>query len=326
MMNFKYNLHRNFLLKNYNKTISDMREHVVLEMPFNLGLSQNDSDKIPGVDKLPNKLREYGFHQFINAREIISLTTPDYVSEVDKQSGVLNANKIASYADFQSHIILHHLSKDDFLIILGGDCSILIGNAAGLKMHGEYALFFIDGHTDFILPNYSKTKAAAGMDLAIVTGNGHPKLTNILNLGPYIKEENVYCVGNRNYDQVYVESIRNSAINYIDLETFRDRGAKDILNTFTNMVKTNKLDGIFIHFDVDVLDDEVMPLVDSRQKGGMNYKELASLIIPLLNHPLTVGIQITILDPELDDNGKYLIEFSDWLKEVFRKSKLMEVR
>ena len=71
-------------------------------------------------------------------------------------------------------------------------------------------MFFLDGHTDFILPEISQTGGAAGMDLAIVTGHGHDKLTNIFNLKPYLPERNVFCVGNREYSPEYIQPILGS--------------------------------------------------------------------------------------------------------------------
>ena len=80
-------------------------------------------------------------------------------------------------------------------------------------------LFFLDGHTDFITPELSGTAGAAGMDLAIVTGHGHEKLTNIYEQGHYVKKENVYCVGNREYDEAYERPVKESSVRYLDLLT-----------------------------------------------------------------------------------------------------------
>lgn len=56
----------------------------------------------------------------------------------------------------------------------------------------------------------SESGGVGGMARSIVTGNGHEKLTNILDLDPYIKEENLWCVGNREYDDEYENEIRKS--------------------------------------------------------------------------------------------------------------------
>src|SRR5439155_9178739 len=100
----------------------------------------------------------------------------------------------------------------------------------------NFGLFFLDGHTDFMWPELSGTKGAAGMDLAIVTGNGHQKLTNIFNQGPYIKEENVYCVGNREFDEQYIRTIENSGIHYFDINKLRETGIKNCCDSFLGMI------------------------------------------------------------------------------------------
>jgi arginase len=61
--------------------------------------------------------------------------------------------------------------------------------------------------------------------------------------------------------------------------------------------------GVWIHLDVDVLDDAVMPAVDSRQPDGLSYAELESLLSPVLDTGLVVGMNVTIYDPERDPDG-----------------------
>jgi arginase len=238
--------------------------------------------------------------------------------DLDEESGVRNTDKITDYATEQSELLSKHLGENSFQIILGGDCSILIGNAIALKQKGEYGLFFLDGHTDYMLPDLSQTGGAAGMDLAIVTGCGHNKLTNILDLKPYFKEEHVWCVGNREYYPDYVKQILDTEIHYVDLKTLRKTGIEKCATRFLEMIQRNNLDGFFIHLDVDVLNDSIMPAVDSRNKDGLEYSEFVNLLGTLLSSPKAIGIEITILDPTLDEEGKYTKEFVSNVLEAMR--------
>ncbi|HZH94910.1 MAG TPA: arginase family protein, partial [Flavisolibacter sp.] len=165
--------------------------------------------------------------------------------------------------------------------------------------------FFLDGHTDFMLPALSHTGGAAGMDLAVVTGHGHDKLTNIDGQKPYFKEEYVWCVGNRDYEEWYVKAITDSNITYISLDILRQDGIKKCIANFLQMIKTKKLDGFWIHIDVDVLNDTIMPAVDSRQPDGLEYEEFNEILNLLLADSKATGLEITILDPDLDPSGKY---------------------
>ncbi len=292
----------------------------IFEFPSNLGLKKTEFEIEPGVKLLPSWLRKNQFHELINPEQIFTLDPPDYSMDLDEESGVRNAEKIISYSIEQAELLSKHIKQDSFQIIIGGDCSILIGNAIALKQKGEYGLFFLDGHTDYILPEISESGGAAGMDLAIVTGYGHEKLTNILNLKPYFKENNVWCVGNREYDSNIIKPISDSDIIYLGLNTLRKTGIENCTVQFLNMVDENELDGFFIHLDVDVLNDNIMPAVDSREKDGLNYPEFNNLLSRLLSSPKAIGIEITILDPNLDKEGKCTTEFvSNFVKAIGKK-------
>ena len=292
----------------------------IFEFPSNLGLKKTAFEIEPGVKLLPSWLRKNLFHEQINPEQIFILHSPDYSMDLDEESGVRNAEKIISYATEQAELLSKHIKQDSFQIIIGGDCSILIGNALALRQKGEYGLFFLDGHTDYILPKISRSRQAAAMELAIVTGYGHEKLTNILTLKPYFKEINVWCVGNREYASNIVKPILDSDINYFDLNTLRKTGIENCILQFLKMIEENELDGFFIHLDVDVLNDDIMPAVDSREKDGLNYPEFTTILSRLLSSPKAIGIEITILDPNLDKEGKYTTEFiSNFIKVIGKK-------
>ena len=82
------------------------------------------------------------------------------------------------------------------------------------------------------------------------------------------------------------------------------------------MIEDNDLDGFLIHLDVDVLNDDIMPAVDSREKDGLNYPEFTTISSMLLSSPKSIGIEITILDPNLDREGKYTTAFVSNFVEV----------
>lgn len=293
----------------------------ILEFPSNLGLKKTPNGNEPAVFKLPNWLKKYGFHEKINPEQVLTLQPPDYSMDLDKESGVRNADKIIDYAIKQSELLFEKLKKGSFQIIIGGDCSILIGNAIALKQSGNYGLFFLDGHTDFMLPELSETGGAAGMNLAIVTGYGHDKLTNIFHLKPYLNEKNIYCVGNREYNQEYVRPILQSEIKYIDLKSLRATGLRNTAHEFLEFVQIQNLDGFFIHVDVDVFNDNIMPAVDSRNKDGLTYSEFSDLLKPLISSNKAIGVEITILDPDLDIEGNYTAEFVKNFIEILEHGK-----
>lgn len=294
-----------------------MKSISIIEFPSNLGLKELKPGHEPGVRKLPEWLRKQAFHAQLGPIAEYRLEPPSYTMDLDQATGVRNADAIADYAGKQSEMLQKVVSNDTFTVVLGGDCSILIGNMLALRKLGNYGLFYLDGHTDFVTPDQSQTGGAAGMDLAMITGHGPEKLTDIGQLKPYVEEEQVWCIGNRYLDdEDYVNAIKETNIHYYDLYSFRKKGITKTAEEFLKMVKSHELDGFWIHMDVDVLNHDIMPAVDSPQPDGMTYKELSELLPLLLSDRKATGINITILDPELDPTGEFTRVFTEQMTRL----------
>jgi arginase len=298
-----------------------MKEVYIVEFPSNLGLKEPQPGKEPGVKKLPDWLWRHNLHKFIPYKDIIRIDPPKYSNIRDTKTQILNANSLVEYAREQAYLLNNLLTQNKFPFILGGDCSILLGTAVALKQKGNYGLFYLDGHTDFMNVSLSETGGVGGMAASIVTGNGHEKLTNILNLSPYIKEENLWCVGNREYDDEYENEIRNSTATYLSLEMLRKQGIENFASSFLSEIKDKNLDGFWLHIDVDVLNDSIMPCVDSRTPDGLTYDEFNELTSYLFQSEKLSGLEITILDPDLDPTGQYTKEFVAHISATFNSFK-----
>lgn len=297
-----------------------MPEIELIEAPSNLGLKEPAPGHEPGVRYLPEALLNAGLLEGYPLKQKHYVPAPDYSMQLDAETGIRNADKIAAYSIELAAMVKEVITRGRFPLVLGGDCSILAGPMIALKQMGQYGLFFLDGHTDFIWPEMSATAGAAGMDLAIVTGNSHPKLSDIRALGPYVQEKHVMACGNREYDEDYVSVIRNSEVNYIDLNRMRQTAVKTVADDFLGLVDRYHLDGFWLHVDVDVLDPVLMPAVDSPDPGGLSYEEFTGIIRLLLNSGKAAGMEITIFDPELDEEGRYAKALCKALRKAFSGS------
>lgn len=302
-----------------------MREIYIVEFPSNLGLKEPQPSKEPGVKRLPDWFQRHNLHKMLDPENTLRLDPPKYSNTKDSETQILNANSLIEYAREQAYLINNLLTRNKFPFILGGDCSILLGSAIALKQKGNYALFYLDGHTDFMDISLSETGGVGGMAASIVTGNGHEKLTNILNLSPYIKEENLWCAGNREYDDEYENEIRNSSATYISLNDLRQKGISNCAAAFLSEVENKNLDGFWLHIDVDVLNDTIMPCVDSRTPDGLTYDEFNELTSHLFQSKKLCGLEITILDPDLDTTGQYTKDFVDNITTTFNLSQKKQV-
>jgi arginase len=297
----------------------------VLDAPSNLGLRPPQPDHMPGVWRLPAALRAQGLVQRLNAQEAGEVQPPAYSTEPDRQTGFRNGTKIAAYSQTLASRVVPLVQTDCFPLVLGGDCSILLGNMLALRSLGEYGLCFIDGHADFAYSRSSKyfgLYAAAGLDLGLVTGHGPDDLTNLNGLKPYVKNSNVVALGF--YDDpadatdYRTEAIYQTSIQAIDIDEIRRLGAQQAALATLERLAIPNLQGFWIHLDADVLDQSIMPAVDSPNPKGLTYAELVTILRVLLASEYATGMEITIFDPELDPAGDYAAEFVSAITQAFK--------
>ncbi|MGI0019234.1 MAG: arginase family protein [Nitrososphaera sp.] len=259
------------------------------------------------MENLPQALRACGLLQALAAADAGKVVPPPYSHERDADTNILNPLGIRSYSLSLAEKVTSILKDNQFPLVLGGDCSILIGNALALRRTGNrHGLFFIDGHADFYQPEASPTGEVADMDLAIVTGRGPAVIADIGGLKPYVKDEDVVLCGYRDAEESKMygsQDVRQAGIMPFDLPAMRGRGIRPCAAEGIKRLQANGVAGYWIHLDVDVLDDSVMPAVDYRMPGGLSFAELAELLQSLLRTDLAVGMDVTVFNPSLDKGG-----------------------
>jgi arginase len=232
----------------------------------------------------------------------------------------LNADAIRDHSVILGKSVSDSISHQHFPFVLGGDCSILIGIMSALKKQRNYGLIFMDAHADYYRPEQSITGEVADMDLAIVTGKGPELLTNIDGLRPYVKEENVIHVGQRDWEETKKygsADIRETNIRCYDLATITVDGIDLTTNHILQNIEHAATENYWIHFDTDVLSDEINPAVDYRLPGGLTFIQVEHLLAHLLSTGKMAGISVTIFNPRLDKDGSISRNISECLSRAF---------
>jgi arginase len=295
---------------------------VVVDAPSNLGLSPPEEGREPGVRGLASALRERGLMYRLGAEDGGRLTPPPYSPEVESGTGTRNGEAIRGFSLDLAERLGAIVRGGRFPLVLGGDCSILLGSMLALRRVGRFGLVFVDGHLDFRHPgNSARLGAVAGEDLALVTGRGSERLTDIGGLRPLVRDEDVVALGEREAYPGW-RDIHDTEITVWDLSRLRELGFAGAAERAVEKLRASGVEGFWVHLDADVLDDALMPAVDSRQPGGMRYGELVQLLKPLLRSGLAVGMEITIFDPELDSTGEIAEAFTAAVVEAFSGKRL----
>jgi arginase len=129
--------------------------------------------------------------------------------------------------------------------------------------------------------------------------------------------EDVIAVGMRDneFDLDYLR--RNgglsipSELEMITLADIRQAGFESAMAKVAKFLARDELDGFWIHLDVDVLEDTIMPAVDYRMPNGLSWGELVASLKWAISSGRAIGMQVTIYNPNLDPElsaGRSLVD------------------
>lgn len=280
----------------------------LLAAPTNFGLRPPAPTASPGCAKAPEALREAGLYERFADRGgrdaglvLAGRWVDDYVPGAKR---LRNQDALLDYNARLASRLGSVLDRADSPLVLGGDCSLLLGVGQALRARGRYGLVHIDGHTDFRHPGNSDSCASlAGEDLAAAIGLHWPAIArpdgrrlfdpaDVVHVGCRDDDEHLAEVAALLALAVPASQVRTSA---------RDR--QRAVGAIKAVVARGELDGYWLHVDVDVLDPAVMPAVDSPAPGGLGPGEFTGLLRSLA--PRAAGAHVTVFDPDLDPDGTY---------------------
>ncbi|MFJ1708083.1 arginase family protein [Kitasatospora sp. NPDC088346] len=295
-----------------------MPELAIIEAPSVLGLRPS------GVQDLPAALLDAGLLDLLGplgplgrpaAVRAGRVEPPAWDATRDETTGVLNPAGIARYSAALADTVGAVLDGGRFPVVLGGDCSILLGNLLALRRRGRYGLLFLDGHTDFYQPAAEPAGEAASMDLALATGRGPRMLTDLEGRGPLLRDEDVVAFGYRDTAEAVEAGMQPlpPQLRAFDLDGVRAAGAATAARRAVDHLTAGGSAGFWVHLDVDVLDDAVMPAVDYRLPDGLTWAELESVLWTALAEERAVGLDVTIFNPRLDPDGTIAVRLAECL-------------
>jgi arginase len=288
------------------------RKWRILDAPSNLGLSPLRPGSVPGCARLPAVLRANGLVARLGADDRGTVVPPPYRAEHREEWGALNLPAIAEYTPRLADRIDTELSPSTRLLVLGGDCSILLGCMLALRRRGRFGLLFLDAHSDFRHPgNSPRVGWAAGEDLALVTGRGDPRWTDLESRRPYVRDDDVRLLGIRRNDEC-LEELRSLSIPFATSDDLRGHDPASAAARLAQSLDP-ACDGFWVHLDADVVDPSEISAVDSPEGPGLSIAELSQVLRELVANPRFVGLDVTIFDPDLDLDGTQSRRLTDGL-------------
>ncbi|MCR5876415.1 arginase family protein [Phenylobacterium sp. J426] len=257
----------------------------------------------------------------LSADRVSELPRPPYKFGAEAGTRIRNGREIRAFSERLSFEVGRTLRDGGFPLVVGGDCSILLGCLLGSGAAGDIGLLHVDGHSDFFHPgNYDSRRrlgSVAGMDLALAVGRGELSLA-LWSGRPLVRDRDVVQIGEREAlrEGVGYGDIVRTEIRRLPMRTVLEQG---VARTVAAALKP--VDGerrrLWLHIDLDVLDRSVMPAVDSPGSPGLDFPQLAELTAGLLASGRIVGADVAIFDPELDPAGVHARAVVDCLRQGF---------
>ena len=261
-----------------------------------------------GEERAPDALRSAALVERLGARDEGDVAAVLRPPVRDERTGIIAFESLVEASTAIAAAVGRALSRDERPLLLGGDCSLLVGVAGGLRRAGrEAGLCFIDGHADYYDGESSPTGESADMDLAILHGQGPGALVAIEGRPPLIPPARTVLLGHRPADldpDVAFELERvPPAVKQLDAPRIREIGPGPAARESLDHLRG--LDSLWVHLDLDALDESELPAVSYPQPQGLSWSELEELLTILVAEGRPIGISVADFNPDLDRDGAY---------------------
>ncbi|MGZ8918720.1 MAG: arginase [Methylobacter sp.] len=192
-------------------------------------------------------------------------------------------------------------------LVIGGDHSCALGTWGGvlngLPQPGKFCLIWLDAHMDAHTFATSPSGNIHGMPLAALLGKADPKLAAMYPGSAFIKPENLILIGVRSYENEEYALLKQAAIEIVFAGQINGL-AQTLIKTIDKLSLSCQAIGISI--DLDCLDPEDAPGVETAASGGIKAVELITALALINRHPKVCGLEISEFNPEKDSKNKTL--------------------
>ena len=214
------------------------------------------------------------------------------------------------------------ISANTFPIVISGDHSNAGGTIAGIKnvySNKRLGVIWIDAHADLHSPYTSPSGNVHGMPLATALGEDNldctlkkvPETTQaqwekLKGKEPRVLASDLVFIAVRSTEMPEDYLILRNKIPNIKTDEVRDLGPLKTAEKALSLLKD--CDIIYVSFDVDSLDPSISRGTGTPVPHGLHEEEATGIIIRLLEDPRVCCLEITEINPVLDDKGNAMGE------------------
>lgn len=189
------------------------------------------------------------------------------------------------------------LLRDDFFVLgLLGNCNGLLGMLAGAQHGGnpqgrpvKVGLVWLDAHGDFNTPETTLSGMLGGMPVAVAAGKCLFRLRLKSGLDPALPTRHIVMMGLRDVDPLEQALIDESFITCVSTEDLI-RSGDALTEAMASLAR--RVDVIYIHIDLDVLDARDIPGHSFEIPDGPTAEQLGNALRKMLREPKVCALGI----------------------------------
>jgi arginase len=256
-----------------------------------------------GTELAPAALRERDLPSRLGAEDRGDLDVRIRGDRRDPATGVIGIDGVLATTQAVRAAVRDVVAANKRPLVLGGCCTLVPGVLAGLRdAGGPVGVAYVDGHVDVYDGQTSPTGEAADMPMSVAFGLGPAPWVQAAG-GPSATPADVVVLGARDPEEARdIAPLRAGALSAVEVlgpDELRAEGLADAARRAAQRLGPR----LFVHLDLDVLDERAMPATDYLIPGGMQWDELAALLEPLGRSPALAGLSLGCLNPEKDPDG-----------------------
>jgi len=275
----------------------------------------------PGTERAPFALREAGLLPALRAlgSPVVNLSDLSLFPHRDDPGPARNAEVVACAARAAADEMPRALAEG-FTVVLGGDCSLVVGTAAGARQaRGQpLGLVYLDANADLNTPETSASGLLSGMALSLALGRGPEAVVTAGGAPPAVRPEHVALVGFRDLDPGERRPLGDLGL-ALPASAARRLGMRTAAALALDGV-ANEDGPILVHLDVDVIDPREMPAKGALTEGlALSLAEVSDLVTAFLASPRVVAIEVMEYDPSGDPEGVHARKIVDLLSRALAR-------
>ena len=287
-----------------------------------LGVPIDSVGRSGGTELAPAALREAGLVERLGIADRGDVDVRIRGEERDPETGIVGSPDVLRMTVTMRSAIRSMLSSGQRPLVLGGCCSLVPGAMAGVRdAAGSVGIANVDGHVDVYDGRTSPTGEGADMPLSVAFGRGPAAWVEAAGGASATPAEGVVLGARDPEEAVDIAGLLDgelAGLLVLSPDDLRAQGLGEVGADAAKGLQT-EAERFWVHFDVDVLDEQAMPATDYLMPGGLEWDEVGEVLAPLCASPAAAGLSIGCLNPEKDPGGKLTQRTADLLVELLKR-------